>query len=183
MVIVAMDQVGRFRQPDKVSTQLGTAGTMQCVILPVDLLFKNGAVLIVRWKDHAPAIVAFPIFCLDQPNAHAKRRHHGVGEIKETINFRYATILDAIRFQLIFPENGMIVLRLVKYFSIRAANQPEVGECGELIFSTVAYNPWIRAIQVGIVLFKVENLDFAALIIYRNAEVTGLLHGALGHAQ
>jgi hypothetical protein len=129
----------------------------------------------VWWKDHAFAIEVFPIPRLDETNANTIRRHHRIGQVKHTVYFSNTAIFNAIRFKRTLAKNGIVIFRLVKIPAVIAAHQPEVRQGGEVIFSFIAYYPWICKVKMWIVLVKSEYLYFACVIIDRKTYVAFLL--------
>ncbi len=93
---------------------------MKRVVFAANLLFEDGAILVVGSENHAHMFKVFPIARRSQPNAHTVAGDLRIGQVVGLANLRDAAIFNAIGFQLAGSHEGLAAFRLGKVNSVVA---------------------------------------------------------------
>ncbi|MNR02114.1 hypothetical protein D3C85_1179550 [compost metagenome] len=110
-----------FCKPDIITANVHTARAVQGIKFPIDLFFKNGAILIVRRNDHPFGFKMFPVFRSAQPYTYPLFRYRSISQVVSTIQQAYPAIFYSKSFLHIFSLQEGVVLRLIKTDSIFTA--------------------------------------------------------------
>ena len=128
---------------------------MECIVLASNLVLPDCTILVVRRENHTDSVVVFEIIGTDKAYTDRNWRYFGKCQAETAIlHCGYAAVLDAERLLKPFSKNRWEFRFLMEVYAVFAANQPEIGESGEIVISIIYDYARVSSIEPRVILVE-----------------------------